>query len=160
MTVETDERLCANCGRKTTHIYTGKGFPKPLRWRCSVCGDYTPEKDEGAMSGQEGQVSLDFSGVYEGRKLAEKGMSASWAASPEEWRATAWDMLLSLARSRRPFNADEIKARIGPPPRPGAVGALFSKARRRKVIEIVGMRPMAGARAHARTTFLYRGTDD
>ena len=105
------------------------------------------------------QTKQDFSGVQEGRRLAEEGMTSAWVATPEEWRADAWDIVCDLCRTGEPFNADEIKARLGDPPRPGAVGALFSKARKRGMIEVVGMRPMAGKRAHARTTFLYRGVE-
>ena len=87
-------------------------------------------------------------------------MTRSWAATSEEWKDVAWDTLINLAKSGEPFNADDIKEQIGPPDHPNAVGSLFSTARRRGIIEIVGMRPMRGAKAHARMTFLYTGVKE
>jgi hypothetical protein len=99
----------------------------------------------------------DLFEIQEGRRRAEEGMERSWTATSEEWRDVAWDTLIKLANSGKPFNSDDIKERIGPPDHPNAVGSLFSKASRRGIIEVVGMRPMRGAKAHARMTFLYIG---
>lgn len=39
--IESGKLHCKDCGKETSHIYTGKSFPRPLRWRCSVCGGYS-----------------------------------------------------------------------------------------------------------------------
>jgi hypothetical protein len=55
-----------------------------------------------------------------------------------EWADVAWDELVDLARSGQHFSADDLLARTGPAPSPGAVGALIRQASRTGLITATG----------------------
>lgn len=95
--------------------------------------------------------------VSDGKKMAAVGMEKAWTAEGEEWKGLAWEVLIELASTGQGFNADDIREKLGEPARANAMGALFSKAKRRGIIHVVGFRPMRNRRAHARTTFVYAG---
>jgi hypothetical protein len=56
-----------------------------------------------------------------------------------EWADVAWDELVDLARSGQHFSADDLLARTGSAPRPGAIGAVIRQASRRGLIEAIGI---------------------
>lgn len=70
---------------------------------------------------------------------------AAWDAGEQaalsfdrEWADVAWDELVDLARSGQHFSADDLLARTGSAPSPGAIGAVIRQASRRGLIEAIG----------------------
>ena len=108
--------------------------------------------------GTELRIAGDDMSTREGRELARQGMDRAWKKEASQWKEEAWQSLCELAKGGKHFNADDIREIVGEGNAPNSMGALFSKAKRRGMIEIVGFRPMRNKRAHARTTFVYAGT--
>lgn len=97
-----------------------------------------------------------------GEELKAKGM-ADAAAARVEWMWMAREAIDYLACTGREFTSDDLIRMVGLP-RPGegtnrnnAVGAAFSGAARRGVIERVGDRKAQRVNSHARRLTVWRG---
>lgn len=91
------------------------------------------------MTALDGQLDL-LSGLED----RERGMARALAAVPE-WKDTAYSALSDLAAAGVPFTADDLLTHVGLPHDVGpnannAVGAVFNKAARRKLIRATGRR--------------------
>jgi hypothetical protein len=96
----------------------------------------------------------------EGRRLRDEGVAKVEDSNDaaQEWKEQARGWVISRARREGQFNADDLRAVIGPPPNHhNAMGAVFLWARRQGFITRVGYRSMRRAKAHARPTFVYEG---
>lgn len=100
------------------------------------------------MTGDDEQLELDFTarvpdGAYEGVDAAEEGAEAHW------W-TWAWRELEQLARTGRPFTADDLRATgLDDPDSPARWGALFVAARKAKLIRPTRtVRPSTTASRH------------
>jgi hypothetical protein len=67
----------------------------------------------------------------------EAGQQAALEFDPI-WTDMAWDELVDLARSGYEFSADDLIARTGPAPSPGAIGAVIRQASRTGLITAIG----------------------
>lgn len=94
--------------------------------------------------------------VTEGARLRDEGMEQVLGSTPEDYKERFRDRFAWLVSTGEIFCAEDIVAVVGKPPSPNAIGALFNGAVRRHRVEIVGYKPMADSRSHARRTPLYR----
>jgi hypothetical protein len=74
-------------------------------------------------------------GVLEAARSA--GEQAALEFDPS-WADMAWSELVDLARSGYEFSADDLIARTGPAPSPGAIGAVIRQASRTGLITATG----------------------
>jgi hypothetical protein len=77
--------------------------------------------------------------------------------SSSEWMLSAEGTLEALIRSGRHFTSEDVIAVVGPAPAPPAVGALFLRASRARLIEHVGFESAKRIQAHARAIRVWRG---
>jgi hypothetical protein len=76
------------------------------------------------------------------RDLAERARDTGAAAAlwnADEWSTAATLVLDELIERGYPFTSEDIRLVTGPPPSPGAFGALFLKASRAGRIRAVGI---------------------
>lgn len=96
-------------------------------------------------------------GLAAGQARRDRGAQAALDKSGD-WGEAAYRHLLELAATGRAFNADDLRELAGAPASANAMGGVFLRGVRSRVIEAVGLRKMQRAKAHARKTFVYRGT--
>lgn len=100
------------------------------------------------------QLSLAAAG--EGETRRDVGMAKVLDAS-EEWRDDAMIAIRGLAAERAPFTAEDVRAIVGDPPRPNAMGAVFHLAARRGWIRKVGYRKATRPSLHATELAVWEG---
>jgi len=64
--------------------------------------------------------------------------AALFDPASEEWAEGALDAIRYFARAGRTFTADDVRNRVGDPPAPGAVGAVFRQASKARLIRPAG----------------------
>lgn len=98
-----------------------------------------------------------------GDALKHEGMTRALDAA-ERWRARAWLAMHDLADQGDPFTSEDLVDLVGLPRRVegantnNAVGAIFSAAARRHVIERVGIRNAQRPALHAAALTVWKGT--
>lgn len=92
-----------------------------------------------------------------GEELRERGIVAVDANTPEDWKATADQVIGWLARNGAEFTAEDVRPWVGEPPHPNAWGARFAAAVKAGVIRHLCYRKAKRAKAHARVLAVYRG---
>ena len=90
------------------------------------------------------------------RELRDQGSDAA-AAACDAWTVRAWSVLLMLADRRIPFTVDDLRDRVGDPPRPNAMGALTRHGARLGLIEQRGHRQSRRKGRHAGILRLWIG---
>lgn len=103
------------------------------------------------MSGQQGNL-------FEGRKQRDLGTERVELAEPEAWKSAARAWIVRRAGQPGEFNADDLRAAIGPPSRPNAMGSIFLWAVKAGLIRMSGFRQRRAANAHAQRIAVYVGT--
>ncbi|MFW6077939.1 MAG: hypothetical protein ACOC71_09300 [Hyphomicrobiales bacterium] len=89
-------------------------------------------------------------GAYDGAQQADDNAEAGW-------REQALREIETMARSRIPFTADDVRERVGSPDHPNRWGGVFLAARRAGLIEVVNVRPSATPSRHASLVRVWRG---
>jgi hypothetical protein len=92
-----------------------------------------------------------------GEELRERGIVAVDANTPEDWKATADQVIGWLARNGAEFTAEDVRPWVGEPPHPNAWGARFAAAVKSGVITHLCYRKAKRAKAHCRVLGVYRG---
>lgn len=100
------------------------------------------------------QLSLVAS---DGEARRDRGMARVLDAAAE-WREDALVAIRGLAAEGAPFTAEDVRAIVGDPPRPNAMGAVFHLAARRRWIRKVGYRPATRPSLHATDLAVWEGT--
>ena len=91
-----------------------------------------------------------------GEELRDEGIKrATQSLEVRAWIDRGMQAIKDLGEGGYLFNADTVRERIGDPPTPAAMGALFNKATRRLMVKKVGEVAMLRATAHARRTAVY-----
>lgn len=90
------------------------------------------------------------------RATRDAGEQAALNFDPS-WADEAWDALVDLARSGQHFSADDLVARTGPAPSPGAIGAVIRQAARRGLIEAIGFQTSNRISRHNGLQRVWRG---
>lgn len=70
-----------------------------------------------------GQTTFDE--LLEGRRLRDEGVERVELAEGEDWKDAARGWLARRAAQPGEFNADDLRAAVGSPERPNAMGAVF-----------------------------------
>lgn len=87
----------------------------------------------------------------------EQGQAATLTAQPE-WADKAWEAMLTLARTGKPFTADDLVAMVGMPEGSvNAIGAVFSRASKTNVINRIGHQAAERLASHLRMVGVWRG---
>lgn len=92
-----------------------------------------------------------------GTELRDEGIALVDQATPERWKDEADSLIVSMARSGAEFTAEDVRAWVGDPPKPNAIGARFMAALRAGIIERAGWKHASRREAHARALAVYRG---
>jgi hypothetical protein len=98
-----------------------------------------------------------------GDALKQEGMTRALDAAAQ-WRARAWLAMHELAADGEPFTSEDLVELVGLPRRVegantnNAVGAIFSAASRRRLIERVGIRNARRPALHAAALTVWKGT--
>ena len=104
------------------------------------------------------QPELDFTSA---RARRDSGIAKA-EASAGTWMDEAWAFLLEYARTHETVFCDELwQAGLPPTTQPKALGALFVKASKAKVLERVGYRPSKASHLAPKPLWssrIYRGT--
>lgn len=96
--------------------------------------------------------------LFDGRRLRDEGIERVELAEGEEWKEAARAWVARRAAQPGEFNADDLRAVVGSPERPNAMGAVFLWAVKRGLIRMVGLRQRRAANAHAQRIAVYVGT--
>ncbi len=99
---------------------------------------------------------LAFESPAEGEARRDAGMAKVLDASAE-WRSDAMVAIRGLALEPTGFTAEEVRAIVGDPPRPNAMGAVFHLAARRGWIRKVGYRKATRPSLHATELAVWEG---
>lgn len=92
-----------------------------------------------------------------GTELRDNGIALVDQATPDQWKNEADSLIVSMARSGAEFTAEDVRAWVGDPPKPNAIGARFMAALRSGIIERAGWKHASRREAHARALAVYRG---
>lgn len=93
-----------------------------------------------------------------GEVLRDDGAEAA-LRNAEEWAEAAWAALLELAASGEGFTSEDLRRRAGDAPVPNAVGGLFLRASRRRLIAKSGTyRRGTRPESHATELPVWKGT--
>lgn len=95
-----------------------------------------------------------------GTDLRDMGIALVDYATPEAWKDEADSLIVSMARSGAEFTAEDVRAWIGDPPKPNAIGARFMAALRSGIIQRAGWKHASRKEAHARALAVYRGATE
>jgi hypothetical protein len=88
--------------------------------------------------------------------VRDAGAQLSLALDPD-WADRAADVLREFAASGEEFDAEDIRAVVGDPDSPGAMGAVFLQASRAKLIEPVGISRSTRIERHGGWARTWRG---
>jgi hypothetical protein len=96
-------------------------------------------------------------------ELRDKGVASAEKNADPQWKEFAWNGVLSLAKTGKPFTSDDIWAYLeglATTPEPKALGAVFLRAAKRKLIKPTGefwqsKRPQA----HGRRLMVWTGVE-
>lgn len=110
-----------------------------------------------AMGGEGMTGQTTFDELLEGRRLRDEGVERVELAEGEDWKDAARGWLARRAARPGEFNADDLRAAVGSPERPNAMGAVFLWAVRQGLVRMVGMRQRRAANAHAQRIAVYVG---
>lgn len=78
------------------------------------------------------QLTLD------GPARRDEGTTRVWSHADEQWKANAWDAICALATLGDPFTSEQVRAIVGDPDKPNAMGALFLRASKAGIIHRTG----------------------
>lgn len=94
-----------------------------------------------------------------GEILRDHGAERADRAQPDEWKSAVDLQIARLARTGRPFTADDVSAVVGDSPTgsQGAMGARFLAASKRGVIRRVGYVKSGRASVHAHPVAQWQG---
>ena len=122
------------------------GCPEgPGRCGCGRCDNYSVKPIGGSAMGATDlrrQRKVYGHDAAEGRRRRDEGLARAADGKPE-WSQRALEAIAFLARDRETFTADDLVERVGLPAgvsetnRNNAIGAAFSTARLRRIIERV-----------------------
>lgn len=79
----------------------------------------------------------------------ERGMALADGAEDDRWRKQCDATIEWLAMKRIPFSAEDVRAYVGEPSHPNAMGARFNAAARRGIIVKAGRVQAQRAERHA-----------
>lgn len=96
--------------------------------------------------------------LFEGRRLRDEGVERVELAEGERWKVAARAWVVRRAAMPGEFNADDLRAAVGSPERPNAMGAVFLWAVKQGLIRMTGLRQRRAANAHAQRIAVYTGT--
>jgi hypothetical protein len=139
-----DSRICWRC----------KGKGKTERGTCAVCGG------GGVLGAGETQLTLDEpqaareSNAAAGRAERDRILPLVAEGSPT-WMEAALSWIEARAVDTE-FTADDLTLTIGHPAKRQAVGAAFSMASRRKLVERAGLQQSAIPTSHASVIQVWR----
>jgi len=71
------------------------------------------------------------------------------AVTDDDWNARAWDAITGFVDAGIPFDSDDLRALVGPPPSKGAPGAIIKKANAAGLITAVGFARSKSVTRHA-----------
>jgi hypothetical protein len=91
------------------------------------------------------------------RELRDRGMDVA-LEHVEDWTERAWRIIDMLASTRQVFTSDDLVRRCGVPSSANAVGAIFKQARKRGLIEPVGLGQSTRPGRHAGSIRRWVGT--
>jgi len=92
-----------------------------------------------------------------GTELRDEAIALVEQATPEQWKSEADSLIVSMARSGAEFTAEDVRAWVGDPPRPGAMGGRFLAAIKQGIIQRVGVTNAKRKSSHACLLPVYRG---
>lgn len=92
-----------------------------------------------------------------GEAFRDEGIERVDRSAPEDWKDAADAVINALAAGGREFSAEDLRAWVGDPPHPNALGARFMAAIKSRRIQRVGWKHATRAEAHARALAVYRG---
>lgn len=95
----------------------------------------------------------------EGRRRRDEGQERVDSHTDEAWKDAADAAIARLARTGRPFTAEDLTDLVGMPPRHNAIGSRFTTAARAGLIEEIGYKQSTRAARHASRMLVWRGTN-
>lgn len=112
-----------------------------------------------SLDGDSTQSTPPMFDVAEGRRRRDEAVAVARAATHTGWRLVVDRVIEDLARSGRPFTAEDVRARSGDPlgSSPAAMGAAFSAAHRAGLIVPVGFDVAKRPEAHCRPIRVWQG---
>ena len=92
-----------------------------------------------------------------GDELRDQGVRKVYEAEDDGWKVRAEAAIYVLAKRGQSFTAEDVRAVVGDPTRPNAMGALFRLASAHGIIERVGFSKPVRPSRHASMMAVWRG---
>jgi len=136
---------------ESTICWRCKGSGKSERGTCAVCGGTGVSSGPGAAASTEAtQEQRRATGRAERDRVLERV-----AAAEPRWIDKALDWIEDRPTDSE-FTADDLTLTIGAPAKRNAVGAAFSQASRRRLVERAGLQQSSIPSSHASVIQVWR----
>lgn len=89
--------------------------------------------------------------------LRDQGLAIVDSAESDDWKARADAAMERLARSGQPFSSEDLRAEVGDPEHANAMGAVFHRAARRRLIRRYGFVTYQRPESHAHVGIAWVG---
>ena len=155
--VDGERELCDTCaGRRAIKAYGKQAFQGS---QGDLFSNTANHKGQGQKTPQN---ALECGQKGSGRTRMKAGVSAVWNAHQRSrWSRLATAAMDSLAFEGMPFTSDDLRERVGDPPTPNLLGAVFSRAAKEGAIARTSeIKTSSRPSAHARRLPVWIGTQN